>query len=97
MASGRPIVCTATTGIADLAADATEAMTVVATGDDAALAGALAPLLQDPDRAVRAGAEARALAVRRGSPAVVAAQKEEAYEAAIERFARRRRRRTGSA
>jgi glycogen synthase len=95
MASGRPIVCTSTTGIAELASDATEAMTVVPTGDHDALAGALAPFLGDPDRAAHAGAEARVLAMRRGSPKVVAAQKEEAYRAAIERFARRRPRRAG--
>ena len=90
MASGRPIVCTTGTGIAELAADSTEAVTVVPTADHAALARALEPFLRSAEHAAAAGEEARTLVVSRCSPAVVAAQKEAAYGAAIERWERRR-------
>jgi glycosyltransferase involved in cell wall biosynthesis len=90
MASGRPIVCTSGTGIAELASDSTEAVTVVPTADHEALARGLAPFLRDAERAATAGADARALVVSRCSPAVVAAQKEAAFRMAIRKWERRR-------
>jgi glycogen(starch) synthase len=97
MASGRPIVCSLSTGIAELASDSSEAVTVVPTSSHGALARALEPFLRDPERAAIAGAEARAIAVRRCSPAVVAAQKEAVYRAAIDKWERRRAARTRAA
>jgi glycosyltransferase involved in cell wall biosynthesis len=82
MAAGRPLVCTRTTGTAELLAG-TGAGRVVPSNDHIALAAALRPYLEDPSRAARAGVEARSLVERHCSPDRIALEREEAYRDAV--------------
>ena len=82
MASGRPIVCSERTGIAEIVAG-TGAGSVVPCDDAAALADALRPYLLDPAAAARAGREARAIVERECSPDRIAEQREACYRDAI--------------
>lgn len=92
MAAGRPVVCTASTGTAELL-DGTTAGAVVAVDDTHALAAALRRYLLDPAAAVRAGQEARLLVDRHCSPGRIAERREECYREAMRRWQRRARRR----
>ncbi len=58
MAAGAPIVATRVGGVPDVAVDGREAL-LVGPGDPAALADAIATLLDDPERARRLGDAAR--------------------------------------
>jgi glycosyltransferase involved in cell wall biosynthesis len=87
MAAGRPVVTTATTGIAPYV-NRYGAGAVVPTGNARALADALRVYLDDPDAAGRAGKGGRA-AVAEFEPMAVARQRLEAYRRAIELFAAR--------
>ena len=89
LAFGRPVVCRASSGLAELLAES-DAGTVVADADPAEFASALRPYLEDPARAAKAGARGRDLVARHCAPDVIAAQREACYELAIS--ARRRRR-----
>jgi glycosyltransferase involved in cell wall biosynthesis len=89
MASGRPVVCSATGGIAPLV-ERWGAGTVVPPDDPAALADALAPLLASAEKAAEVGERGRDAIERELSPEVVARRREGAYREAIERHRRRR-------
>jgi glycogen(starch) synthase len=82
MASGRPVVCTERTGTAEIVAG-TDAGSVVAVDDPAALADALRPFLLDPGAAGRAGRAARSVVQRECSPEGTAAEREACYREAI--------------
>jgi glycogen synthase len=84
MAAGRPIVTTATTGIAPYVSRH-GAGTVVPTGNARALADALRVYLDDPDAAARAGRGGR-VAVGEFEPTAVARRRLEAYRRAIAHF-----------
>jgi glycogen synthase len=90
MASGRPLVCTDRTGTAEIVAG-TDAGTVVAVDDPAALADALRPFLLDPSAAGHAGREARLVVERECSPDGTAAQRETCYREAMRVWAARTR------
>lgn len=90
MAACRPLVCTETTGTAEILAG-TAAGTVVAPGDPGALAAALRPYLLDPAAAERAGREARSLVEDHCSPNRIAQDREECYWEAIRRWRRKPR------
>jgi glycogen(starch) synthase len=92
MASERPVVCTERTGTAEIVAG-TDAGSVVAVDDPAALADALRPFLLDPRAAGRAGREARSVVERECSPDDTAAEREACYAEAIQMWATRARRR----
>jgi glycosyltransferase involved in cell wall biosynthesis len=64
MAAGRPVVSTRAGGVEDVVTDG-ETGVVVAIGDAPALARAVVDLLEDPVRAARLGAAARASVVAR--------------------------------
>ena len=89
MASGRPVVCTERTGTAEIVAG-TDAGSVVAVDDPAALADALRPFLVDPDAAGRAGRAARSVVQRECSPDGTAAEREACYREALRVWAARR-------
>lgn len=82
MASERPVVCTDRTGTAEIVAG-TDAGSVVAVDDPAALADALRPFLLDPSAAGRAGRAARSVVECECSPGGIAAEREACYEEAI--------------
>ena len=82
MASERPVVCTERTGTAEIVAG-TDAGSVVAVDDPAALADALRPFLLDPSAAGLAGRAARSVVERECSPDGIAAQREACYEEAM--------------
>jgi glycosyltransferase involved in cell wall biosynthesis len=88
MAAGRPLVCTETTGTAELLAG-TAAGIAVAPDDPGALAAALRPYLVDPERAGRAGREARSVVKDHCAPDRIAQAREACYEEAIGRWRRR--------
>ncbi|WP_235498127.1 glycosyltransferase family 4 protein [Frankia sp. R43] len=88
MASGRPVVATARTGIAPYL-ERHGAGAVVPPDDPEALAAALRPLLVDPELAVTVGARGRA-AVADFEPRAVAMRRERVYRQAISRFETRR-------
>lgn len=94
MASGRPVVCTERTGTAEIVAG-TDAGSVVAVDDPAALADALRPFLLDPSAAGRAGRAARSVVERECSPDGTAAEREACYAEAIQVWATKRSRLAG--
>jgi glycogen(starch) synthase len=89
MAAERPLVCTTTTGVAELVTDARAGL-VVRPRDPRALAQALLPYLLDPSRAGEDGRRARAVVTESCSPERIAAAREAVYEEAIARWQRRR-------
>ncbi len=89
MACGRPVVCSATGGIAPLV-ERWGAGTVVPPDDPVALAGALAPFLASPEWAAEVGERGRT-AVRRELDPEVIARREAAYEKAVEKHHARAR------
>ena len=90
LAFGRPVVCRATSGMAELL-EGSGAGAVVRREGPEALAAALRPFLEDPALAARAAASARALVERHCSPARIAAEREACYVEAIDRWRRTRR------
>ncbi len=91
MAAGRPVVCTSSTGIAELI-DGTGAGSVVPPRDPDALAAALRPFLLDSASAAAAGREARELVIRHCSPERIAREREDCYREAVREWHRDRRR-----
>jgi len=89
MASGRPVVCSATGGIASLV-ERSGAGTVVPPDDPAALADALAPFLASPEKAAEVGERGRAAVRHELDPEVVARRREAAYAKAIAHHRRTR-------
>jgi glycogen synthase len=85
MASGRPLVTTSTTGVAELVRGA-RAGVVVPPCDSTALVEALRPYLVEPTRAGADGRRARAVVERHCSPERIAAEREAVYEEAVERW-----------
>jgi glycogen synthase len=94
LAYGRPVVCRASSGLAELLLES-KAGAVVHEGGPEAFAAALRPFLEEPARAAEAGARARELVERHCSPARIAAAREACYEEAI-RLRLRRRSPTGT-
>jgi glycosyltransferase involved in cell wall biosynthesis len=64
MAAGRPVVSTRAGGVEDVVTDG-ETGVIVPIGDASAVARAVVDLIEDPDRAARLGAAARASVVGR--------------------------------
>jgi glycosyltransferase involved in cell wall biosynthesis len=89
MASGRPVVCSSTGGIAPLV-ERWGAGTVVPPDDPSALADALEPFLDSAELAVEAGERGRGGVRRELDPRVVARLREAAYRKAVENHRRRR-------
>ena len=85
MASGRPVVCSSRTGLAEMARPSSPAIAVCPPDDEVALAAALEPYLCDVDLASAAGEEGRELAVEACHPDVIAARRERVYEEAARR------------
>jgi glycogen synthase len=94
LAYGRPVVCRASSGLAELLRES-GAGAVVEEDTPAAFAAALRPFVDDPAHAAAAGARARELVERHCSPDVIAAQREAVYVEAI-RLRRRRRSSSGT-
>jgi glycogen synthase len=92
MASARPVVCTESTGIAELITG-TGAGAVVPVDDSGRLADALRPFLVDAAAAGHAGSEAVAIVARECSPDEVARQREACYLDAMRLSAARGRHR----
>jgi glycosyltransferase involved in cell wall biosynthesis len=86
MASGRPVVCTSSTGTAELVGGS-GAGSVVPPGDAPALARALVPFLTGPETAASAGRLGRNLVEGRFCPRQAAAAAEAFYRKAIRRWA----------
>ena len=84
MASGRPVVCSSSTGTAELVAGS-GAGAVVPPGDAARLAHALLPYILDADHAREAGAVGRRLMQATCSPERTAEQRERCYLEALAR------------
>lgn len=82
MASGRPVVTTSATGVAEFISKH-GAGHVVPPGDSRALAEALRPFLLDPAYAGMVGARAKEAAKKHFSPDRIAAKKETIYRKAI--------------
>ncbi len=82
MASGRPVVCSSRTGLAEVADDSDGSVIVVPPDDPEALAAGLEPFLRHPEMAAAAGIRARAVIERAFTPDVIAAQREQVYEEA---------------
>ena len=80
MAGGRPVVCTANTGLAEIL-DGSGAGAVVPADDPEALAEALRPYLADAARAAEAGERGRELVAEVCSPDRIAAERERCYRA----------------
>ena len=89
LAHGRPVVCRATSGLAELL-DGSGAGAVVREEGPGPLADALRPFLEDSERAARAASAARELVERHCSPDGIAAQREACYVEAIDRWRRGR-------
>ena len=79
MASGRPVVCSTRTGLAEMADPSSDAIAVCPPDDDAALAAALEPYLGDAGVAAAAGERARQQAWEECRPEVIAEQREQVY------------------
>jgi glycogen(starch) synthase len=92
MASGRPVVCTTGTGLAEIIGG-TRGGTVVPADDPEALAAALRPYLLDPALAAHAGAEARTIVTRHCAPEKIAREREACYAMAIEEWEAKRMKR----
>src|SRR5208337_3822779 len=88
MAAGRPVVVTATSGVADFVRE-TGAGEVVPAGDAHAMANALRPFLRDPAYAAEVGERARRAVRSRLDPDRIAELREKIYDRAIQ--SRRRR------
>lgn len=88
MAAGRPVVVTATTGIADFVRE-TGAGEVVPAGDAHALAKALAPFLRDPAYAALIGERARRAIRSRLAPDRIAELRERTYHLAKQSWRRK--------
>ncbi len=82
MASGRPVVATDTTGVADFIRER-GAGQVVQGGDSNALAEALSPFLDDPEWAMTVGIRAREAVREHLDPGRIAARMEGMYRRAI--------------
>jgi glycosyltransferase involved in cell wall biosynthesis len=82
MASGRPLVCSSSTGVAELVAGS-GAGTVVPPGSPDLLAGALLPYVLDPDAARTAGGLGRQLMRDTCSPEQIAEQRERCYREVV--------------
>ena len=82
LALGRPVVCRAANGLAELLAGSC-AGSVVEDDQPKSFADALRPFLDDPGRAAAAGRQARALVARHCDPDAIAAEREACYAAAI--------------
>jgi glycogen(starch) synthase len=82
MASGRPVVCSSSTGTAELVAGSS-AGAVVPPGDAPRLAQALLPYVLDPAYARDAGAAGRRLIRATCSPERIAEERERCYLAAL--------------
>jgi glycosyltransferase involved in cell wall biosynthesis len=95
LAFGRPVVCRSSSGLAELLRES-GAGTVVEDEGPEALAAALRPYLEDPQRAAEASASARELVERHCAPDVIAAQRERVYEEAVSSSRRRRRSPSGT-
>jgi glycogen(starch) synthase len=89
MASGRPLVTTTESGVAEIFGKSS-AGKVVPTGDVGALADALTPYLVDPLAASRAGEAARAMIRMYCAPERIAEEREACYQEAIARWRRSR-------
>jgi len=87
MAASRPVVCTSTTGVAELI-DGHDAGVVVAPGDPDALAKALTPYLTDAGHAACAGMAARRLVEEQCDPLQIAEQREACYLTAAQQRGR---------
>jgi glycosyltransferase involved in cell wall biosynthesis len=83
MASGRPVVCSTRTGLAELASEVNGGIGVAEPGSVQALADGVAPYLTDQQYAVEAGNAARDYVERCSTPDVIAAQREAVYLEAI--------------
>ncbi|HUY37276.1 MAG TPA: glycosyltransferase family 4 protein [Candidatus Binataceae bacterium] len=88
MAAGRPVVVTATVGIADFVRE-TGAGEVVPAGDAQALANALAPFLRDPAYAAFVGERARRAIRTRLAPERIAELRERIYHLARQSWRRK--------
>jgi glycosyltransferase involved in cell wall biosynthesis len=82
MASGRPVVCSSGTGLAELVAGSA-AGTVVPSDDADLLARALLPYVRDPEVARIAGEHARRLVRTACSPERIADEREDCYREAL--------------
>lgn len=91
MASARPVVTTARTGIAELLRDSGAGSVVPADRPDA-LAAAMRPFLTDRELAAAAGARGRAIVREHCAPDRIAAEREACYRDAIGRWKTRSRR-----
>jgi glycogen(starch) synthase len=89
MASGRPVVCTSETGLAEIIGG-TGGGTVVPADDPDALAAALRTYLLDPALASRAGAEAKAIVTTHCAPETIASEREACYAMAIDDWGAKR-------
>lgn len=85
MAGGRPVVVTATTGIADFI-KTKNAGSIVPPGDADALAEALLPYLRDAEYAAEIGANAQRAVRNFLSPQKILEQREAVYQHAIDSF-----------
>ncbi len=94
MAAGRPVVCTANVGLADLIAEF-GAGTVVPAGDPVRLAEALRPYLVNPQASSEAGARGRVMVETGLTTEAFVAQRTAAYQEAIKRWELGRSRRRG--
>jgi glycosyltransferase involved in cell wall biosynthesis len=79
MASGLPLVCTSSCGVAELV-EGSEAGAIVPPGDATALRDAMLPFLEDEDLALAAGRAGRSIVEERCSPQRVAEERERVYE-----------------
>jgi glycogen synthase len=82
LASGRPVVCSSSTGVAELVADS-GAGAVVPPGSPDLLAEALLPYVLDPETARVAGDHGRRLMQATCSPERIAAERERCYRDAL--------------
>lgn len=89
MTYGKPVIASAAGGIVDIVRDGRNGW-LVPPGDAAALAGAIAACMDDPERARRFGAQGRADVAERFSWSAISAKLEEVYREAIARAARNR-------
>jgi glycosyltransferase involved in cell wall biosynthesis len=89
VASGRPVVCSKTTGVASFV-ERWDAGTLVDPDDPRQLADALRPFLLSTELATDTGLRGRRALVHDLRPAEIAAQEARLYEAAIARAERRR-------
>ena len=85
MAAGRPLVCTSSTGVAEIL-EGTQAGRIVPPGDPDALAAAIMPYVIDASAAHDAGSHARQLVRACCAPERIAEERELCYYDAIERW-----------